>query len=43
MPVYINSSSSGGSTCDPVYGCYTWYGTNYLNQGDAYGGLTFRF
>ncbi len=43
MPVYINSSSSGGSTCDPVYGCYTWYGTNYLNQGDAYGGLIFRF
>ncbi|HTS01253.1 MAG TPA: peptidylprolyl isomerase [Thermoanaerobaculia bacterium] len=43
MPVYINSSSSGGSTCDPVYGCYTWYGTNYLNQGDAYGGLILRF
>lgn len=43
MPVYINSSASGGSTCDPVYGCYTWYGTNYLNQGDAYGGLILRF
>jgi parvulin-like peptidyl-prolyl isomerase len=43
MPVYINSSASGGGYCDPVYGCYTWYGTNYLNQGDAYGGLIVRF
>ena len=43
LPVYINSSASGGSTCDPVYGCYTWYGTNYLSQGDAYGGLILRF
>ena len=43
LPVYINSSSSAGSTCDPIYGCYTWYGTNYLNQGDAYGGLILRF
>jgi parvulin-like peptidyl-prolyl isomerase len=43
MPVYINSSASGGSSCDPIYGCYTWYGTNYLNQGDAHAGLIVRF
>ena len=43
MPVYINSSASGAGYCDPVYGCYTWYGTNYLNQGDAHGGLIARF
>lgn len=43
MPVYINSSASGGGYCDPIYGCYAWYGTNYLNQGDAYGGLIVRF
>jgi parvulin-like peptidyl-prolyl isomerase len=43
LPVYLNSSASGGQSCDPVYGCYVWYGTNYLNQGDAYGGLILRF
>ncbi|HQQ78874.1 MAG TPA: peptidylprolyl isomerase [Thermoanaerobaculia bacterium] len=43
MPVYVNSSASGGGYCDPIYGCYTWYGTNYLNQGDAHLGLIARF
>ncbi len=43
MPVYINSSASGYESCSPYYGCYVWYGTNYLNQGDAYGGLIVRF
>jgi parvulin-like peptidyl-prolyl isomerase len=43
MPIYINSTSSGYATCSPYYGCYSYYGTNYLNQGDAYGGLILRF
>ncbi len=43
MPIYINSSSSGYASCSPYYGCYSYYGTNYLNQGDAYGGLILRF
>ena len=43
MPVYINSSSSGYGTCDPWYGCYTYYDSNYLYQWDFYTGLSFRF
>ncbi len=43
MPVYLNSTSSGYGYCDPWYGCYTYYDSNYLNQFDAYTGLTFRF
>ena len=43
MPIYINSSSSGYGYCDPWYGCYTYYNSNYINQFDAYTGLTFRF
>ena len=43
MPVYINSTNSGFSTCSPYYGCYTYYGTNYLSQGDAAAALLMRF
>lgn len=43
MPVYINSTSTGWGYCDPWWGCYTYYDSNYLNQWDAYTGLTFRF
>lgn len=43
MPVYINSESSGYYTCDPYWGCYTYYNTNYLNQFDASLGLIVRF
>ncbi len=43
LPVYINSASGASASCDPVYGCYNYYDTNYLNQGDAYGGLIARF
>ena len=43
MPVYVNSTSSGYGYCDPWYGCYTYYDSNYINQCDAYTGLTFRF
>jgi parvulin-like peptidyl-prolyl isomerase len=43
LPVYVNSSSSAYDSCSPLYGCYTYYGTNYLLQGDAYGGLILRF
>ena len=43
LPVYVNSASSGYAYCDPLYGCYDYYNTNYLNQGDAYGGLILRF
>jgi parvulin-like peptidyl-prolyl isomerase len=43
MPVYVNAAGSPASACSPVFGCYTYYGTKYLNQGDAYGGLILRF
>jgi len=43
MPVYINSTSTGWGYCDPWWGCYTYYDSNYLNQWDAYSGLTLRF
>ena len=43
LPVYVNSASSGYAYCDPLYGCYNYYSTNYLNQGDAFGGLIVRF
>jgi peptidyl-prolyl cis-trans isomerase SurA len=43
MPVYINSTNSGYSTCSAFYGCYTYYGTNYLSQGDAAAALLMRF
>jgi hypothetical protein len=43
MPVYINSTNSGFSTCSPYYGCYAYYGTNYLSQGDAAAALLMRF
>ncbi len=43
MPIYVNSTSSGYGYCDPWYGCYTYYDSNYINQFDVYTGLTFRF
>jgi parvulin-like peptidyl-prolyl isomerase len=43
MPVYLNASNSGDSSCSPLFGCYSYYETKYLTQGDAYGGLILRF
>jgi hypothetical protein len=43
MPVYINTENSGYYVCDPYWGCYTYYNTNYLNQFDASLGLIIRF
>lgn len=43
MPVYLNSKSAGYGTCSPYYGCYTYWGSNYLSQADAYTGLIARF
>jgi parvulin-like peptidyl-prolyl isomerase len=43
MPVYINSKSAGYGYCSPYYGCYTYFGSNYLSQGDAYTGLILKF
>lgn len=43
LPVYLNSKSAGYGTCSPIYGCYTYYGSNFLSQGDAYTGLIVGF
>ena len=43
MPVYINSTDSGYYWCDPYWGCYEAYYTNYLNQFDAHAGLIIKF
>ena len=43
MPVYLHSSNSGFDTCGTLYGCTTYYGTNYLLQGDASAALLMRF
>jgi len=43
MPVYLNSTGSGPTTCDPLYGCYTYYETNLLSQGDAHVGVMYKF
>jgi peptidyl-prolyl cis-trans isomerase SurA len=43
MPIYINSTSAGYGYCDPWYGCYTYYDSNYIYQWDVHTGLTFRF
>ena len=43
MPVYINSSDSGYYWCDPYWGCYEYYDTNYLNQFDTAVGLIIKF
>jgi len=43
MPVYINSSDSGYYWCDPYWGCYEYYDTNYLNQFDTHLGLIIKF
>lgn len=42
MPVYLNSTSSY-TTCDPWYGCYSYWDSNYLLQWDLHTGLTLRF
>ena len=43
MPVYINSTDSGYYWCDPYWGCYEYYSTNYLNQFDTHLGVSFKF
>ncbi len=43
LPVYLNSKSSGYGACSPWYGCYTYWGSNFLSQGDAYTGLIAGF
>ena len=44
MPVYLNSTTSGPTTCDPLYGCYYYYyDTMLLSQGDAHIGVMFKF
>ncbi len=43
MPVYINSEDSGYYYCDPYWGCYEYYNTNYLSQVDTHVGLIIRF
>ena len=43
MPVYINSSDSGYYYCDPYWGCYEYYNTNYLSQFDTHVGLIIKF
>ena len=43
MPVYINSTDSGYYWCDPYWGCYEAYYTNYLNQFDAHAGIIIKF
>lgn len=43
MPVYINSEGSGYGYCDPYWGCYEYYDSNYLYQTDAHVGLIIKF
>ncbi len=43
LPVYLNSKSAGYGSCSPYYGCYTYWGSTYLSQGDLYTGLTLGF
>jgi peptidyl-prolyl cis-trans isomerase SurA len=43
MPVYLASTSSGYYTCDPWWGCYTYWNENYFIQTDVSLGLTFKF
>jgi len=43
MPVYINSQDSGYVYCDPYWGCYQYYDSNYLYQTDAHVGLIIKF
>jgi len=40
-PTYL-SSSDEGYWCDPYYGCYSVYDSNYLDQWDFTGGLVFN-
>lgn len=43
LPVYLNSKSAGYGYCSPYYGCYSYWGSNYISQGDAYTGLIAKF
>ena len=43
MPVYVNSEDSGYYYCDPYWGCYEYYNTNYLSQVDTHVGVIIRF
>jgi len=43
MPVYVNSEDSGYYYCDPYWGCYEYYNTNYLSQLDTHVGVIIRF
>ena len=43
MPVYINSTDSGYYWCDPYWGCYEYYNTNYLSQLDTHVGVIIKF
>ena len=43
MPVYVHSSDGGFETCGTPFGCTTYFGTNYLLQGDASAALLMRF
>ncbi len=42
MPLYLYSTS-GGTWCDPFYGCYYYSNDHMLQQGDFKGGIIFRF
>lgn len=42
MPVYLNSTSAY-STCDPWFGCYSYWDSSYLFQWDFHTGFTLRF
>ncbi len=43
MPVYLNSEGTGTGWCDPYWGCYEYYDSNYLYQTDAHVGLILKF
>lgn len=43
MPVYLSSQDSGYYWCDPYWGCYEYYDSNYLYQTDASVGVTIKF
>jgi hypothetical protein len=42
MPVYL-SSTGGYATCDPWFGCYSYWDEDYLFQWDVHTGITLRF
>ena len=43
MPVYLSTAGAGYSYCDPYYGCYAYYDTNFLSQGDVHVGVSVKF